>query len=78
MKARGVNEDDAYALLIKPAMDQGKRLADVAENLVTAAGLLSWPYTHRYRVCPVDGCCDIDSRPRDGLRGRGRIGAGPT
>jgi len=41
-KARGVNEDEAYALLRKAAMDQGKRLADVAENLVTAAGLLSW------------------------------------
>lgn len=41
MKARGVDEDQAYALLRKAAMDQGKRLADVAEALVSSAGLLS-------------------------------------
>jgi len=41
MKARGVNEEEAYALLRKTAMDQGRRVADVAEALVTAAGLLS-------------------------------------
>ncbi|MCR8546459.1 ANTAR domain-containing protein [Salipiger sp. P9] len=40
MKARGVDEDEAYALLRKTAMDQGKRVADVAAALVTAAGLL--------------------------------------
>ena len=41
MKAKGIDEDEAYALLRKAAMDQGKRLADVADALVTAAGLLS-------------------------------------
>ena len=41
MKARGVDEDEAYAILRKAAMDQGKRLADIAASLVTAAGLLS-------------------------------------
>lgn len=41
MKARGVDEDEAYALLRKAAMDQGKRLADVAAALVASAGLLS-------------------------------------
>jgi response regulator NasT len=41
MKARGVNEDEAYALLRKAAMDQSKRLADVAAALVASAGLLS-------------------------------------
>jgi len=41
MKARGVDEDAAYALLRKAAMDQGRRVADVAQALVTAAGLLS-------------------------------------
>lgn len=41
MKARGVNEEEAYALLRKTAMDQGRRVADVAEALVTASGLLS-------------------------------------
>ena len=41
MKARGVGEDEAYALLRRTAMDQNKRMADVAQALVTAAGLLS-------------------------------------
>lgn len=41
MKARGIDEDAAYAILRKAAMDQGRRVADVAEALVTAAGLLS-------------------------------------
>ncbi|MCT4555528.1 MAG: ANTAR domain-containing protein [Pelagimonas sp.] len=40
IKARGIDEDAAYALLRKTAMDQGRRVADVAEALVTAAGLL--------------------------------------
>lgn len=41
MKAKGLDEDAAYALLRKTAMDQGRRVAEVAEALVTAAGLLS-------------------------------------
>ncbi|MEO1952099.1 ANTAR domain-containing protein [Thioclava sp.] len=41
MKARGIDEDEAYALLRRTAMDQGRRVADVAHALVTAAGLLS-------------------------------------
>ncbi|MEM1076388.1 MAG: ANTAR domain-containing protein [Pseudomonadota bacterium] len=40
MKAKGIDEDAAYALLRKTAMDQGRRMADVAEALVTASGLL--------------------------------------
>ncbi len=40
MKARGIGEDEAYALLRKTAMDQGKRIPEVAEAIVTAAGLL--------------------------------------
>lgn len=41
MKARGVSEDEAYALMRKTAMDQGRKLAEVAAAIVTAAGLLS-------------------------------------
>ncbi len=41
MKARGLEEPEAYALMRKTAMSQGRRLADVAEAIVTAAGLLS-------------------------------------
>ncbi|WP_323785377.1 ANTAR domain-containing response regulator [Thalassovita sp.] len=41
MKARGLSEDEAYALLRKAAMDQGKKVIEVAQALVTTAGLLS-------------------------------------
>lgn len=41
MKARGIDEEAAYALLRKTAMDQGKRVAEIAQQLVLAAGLLS-------------------------------------
>ncbi|MEM6479519.1 MAG: ANTAR domain-containing protein, partial [Pseudomonadota bacterium] len=41
MKARGIDEDAAYALLRKAAMDQGKRISEVAAAIVTAAELLS-------------------------------------
>lgn len=41
MKARGIDEDAAYALLRRAAMDQGRKVIDVAEALVSTAGLLS-------------------------------------
>ncbi|WP_136634870.1 ANTAR domain-containing response regulator [Pseudooceanicola onchidii] len=41
MKSKGLSEEEAYAMLRKTAMDRGRRLSDVAEALVTAAGLLS-------------------------------------
>lgn len=41
MKAKGMGEEEAYALLRKTAMDQGRKVADVAQALVTAADLLS-------------------------------------
>ena len=41
MKAKGLGEDEAYALLRKTAMDQGRKVADVAQSLVTTADLLS-------------------------------------
>lgn len=40
MKRRGIDEPAAYALLRKQAMDSGKRIADIAEALVTADALL--------------------------------------
>jgi response regulator NasT len=40
MKSRGLSEEDAYALLRKTAMNQNRKLADIAQSLVTAAGLL--------------------------------------
>jgi two-component system, response regulator / RNA-binding antiterminator len=40
MKSRGITEEDAYALLRKTAMNESRRLADVARALVTAAKLL--------------------------------------
>lgn len=41
MKAKRLTEEQAYALLRKAAMDQGRKFADVAKALVTAAGLLA-------------------------------------
>ena len=41
MKARGIGEDEAYAILRKTAMDKGKKISEVAAALVTAADLLS-------------------------------------
>jgi response regulator NasT len=40
MQTRGLAEPDAYALLRSTAMNQNKRIADVAEALITAHSLL--------------------------------------
>lgn len=40
MKSKAISEDEAYALLRKAAMSQNRKIADVAESLVLAAGLL--------------------------------------
>jgi two-component system, response regulator / RNA-binding antiterminator len=40
MKKRGIDEPAAYALLRKSAMDSGRRIADVADALLTAEKLL--------------------------------------
>jgi response regulator NasT len=40
IKQRGLSEADAYTLLRKTAMNQNRRIVDIAQSLVTAAGLL--------------------------------------
>lgn len=40
MKTRGVDEDTAYALLRKTAMNQNRKIVDVAESLLMSASLL--------------------------------------
>ena len=40
MKERGLSEDGAYALLRKTAMNENRRLTEVAQSVVTAARLL--------------------------------------
>lgn len=40
MRARKISEDEAYGLMRKTAMDQGRKVIDVALALVTAAELL--------------------------------------
>ncbi len=40
MKSRGLDEEAAYALLRQTAMSKGKRIADVAESLVSTIDLL--------------------------------------
>ena len=41
MRAKGLNEDDAYALLRKTAMSQNRKVIDVAQALLTASDLLT-------------------------------------
>jgi response regulator NasT len=40
MKKRGLDEEAAYALLRRTAMSNGKRIADVAESLISTVDLL--------------------------------------
>lgn len=40
MKSRGLDEDAAYGLLRKTAMNQNRKMADVAESLLMSASLL--------------------------------------
>ncbi|MGX1096446.1 ANTAR domain-containing response regulator [Amorphus sp. MBR-141] len=40
MKTRGIGEQEAYALLRKTAMNESRRVADIAQGLVTASKLL--------------------------------------
>lgn len=41
MRARGITEEEAYALLRKTAMSQNRKVIDVAQALLTASDLLS-------------------------------------
>jgi response regulator NasT len=41
MKQRGMSEEAAYALLRKAAMNENRRLSEVAQSVVTASSLLS-------------------------------------
>jgi response regulator NasT len=40
MKSRGLSEEDAYALLRRTAMNQNRKIVEIAQSLITAAGLL--------------------------------------
>ena len=40
MKAKGLSEEEAYALMRRTAMNENKRIADLAQSVVTAAELL--------------------------------------
>lgn len=40
MRTRGLSEEQAYALLRKTAMNQNRKIAEIAQSLITAAGLL--------------------------------------
>jgi response regulator NasT len=43
MKGRQLSEKEAYTLLRKTAMNQKRKLVDVAQSVVTAAQLLNEP-----------------------------------
>ncbi len=40
MKMRGLSEEEAFALLRQTAMNEKKKLSEIAQSVVTAAGLL--------------------------------------
>jgi two-component system, response regulator / RNA-binding antiterminator len=40
MKSRGLSEQEAYGLLRRTAMNQNRKISEIAQSLVTAAGLL--------------------------------------
>ncbi len=40
IQSRGMSEADAYALLRRTAMNQNRKIVDIAQSLITAAGLL--------------------------------------
>lgn len=40
MKMRGLSEEEAFAMLRQTAMNEKKKLSDIAQSVVTAAGLL--------------------------------------
>jgi response regulator NasT len=40
MKMRGLSEDEAFVLLRQTAMNEKKKIADIAQSVITAAGLL--------------------------------------
>ncbi|WP_337267367.1 ANTAR domain-containing response regulator [Oryzifoliimicrobium ureilyticus] len=40
MRMRGLSEEDAYALLRQTAMNEKKKISEIAQSVVTAAGLL--------------------------------------
>jgi response regulator NasT len=40
MRSRGLSEEAAYALLRKTAMNQNRKISEIADSLLTAAGLL--------------------------------------
>ena len=37
MRAKNLPEEDAYALLRKTAMNEKRRIADIAQSIITAA-----------------------------------------
>ena len=40
MKAKNISEEQAYAMMRKVAMNEGKKIAEVARSILTAAELL--------------------------------------
>jgi len=40
IRSKGLNEDEAYRLLRKAAMDQNRKISEIAQSLVTASSLL--------------------------------------
>ncbi|PHQ67481.1 MAG: hypothetical protein COB93_11065 [Sneathiella sp.] len=41
MKAKNISEEEAYRLLRKTAMNQNRKIADIAQSLITAENLMN-------------------------------------
>ncbi|MEM1211776.1 MAG: ANTAR domain-containing protein [Planctomycetota bacterium] len=54
MQRRGCSEADAFSLLRNTAMNQKKRIGQVAQELIDAAGLLAAQNTHARQPAPSD------------------------
>ena len=40
MRSKGISENDAYVLLRNAAMNQNRKIAEIAQSLITASRLL--------------------------------------
>jgi two-component system, response regulator / RNA-binding antiterminator len=70
MKAKSLAEEQAYALLRKTAMNENKKIVEIAQSLLTAAELFEGSQAS-HRLYPAGRCRGADRRGRYGFcRGR--------
>ena len=69
MKSQGLTEEEAYALLRKTAMNEKRKIADVAQSVHHGRGAVRMSSTDaaQDRLHPAGGCGGADRRGRQGL-----------